>query len=43
MNGTEVIIANSKYKLKDILSGDAPSTRIGVNLIDKKQYDKSKF
>lgn len=36
MNGTEVIIANSKYKLKDILSGDAPSTKIGVDLGVKK-------
>lgn len=35
MNGTEVIIANSKYKLKDILSGVAPSTKIGVDLLDK--------
>lgn len=36
MNGTEVIIANSKYKLKDILGGDAPSTKIGVDLGVKK-------
>jgi len=28
--GTEVIIANSKYSIKDILSGNAPRTRIGV-------------
>lgn len=29
-NGTEVIIANSRYKIADILSGIAPSTVIGV-------------
>lgn len=29
-NGTEVIIANSKYTLKDIVEGKAPSTRIRV-------------
>lgn len=29
-NGTEVIIANSKYKLADILAGKAPRTVIGV-------------
>lgn len=29
-NGTEVFIANSKYKMSDILSGVAPSTKIGV-------------
>jgi glutamate 5-kinase len=28
--GTEVIIANAKYSLKDILSGKTPATRIGV-------------
>ncbi len=28
--GTEVVIANSKYSLKDILSGNAPRTWIGV-------------
>lgn len=28
--GTEVFIANAKYSIKDILSGKAPSTRIGV-------------
>ena len=38
MNGTEVIIANSKYKLKDILSGDAPSTKIGVDLGAKSKF-----
>lgn len=32
MNGTEVIIANSKYKLADILNGIAPSTKIGVDI-----------
>ncbi|MDY5439158.1 MAG: uridylate kinase [Eubacteriales bacterium] len=29
-NGTEVFIANSKYTLKDIVEGKAPSTRIRV-------------
>jgi glutamate 5-kinase len=28
--GTEVFIANAKYSIKDILSGKAPSTRIGI-------------
>ena len=32
------IIANSKYKLKDILSGDAPSTKIGVDLGAKSKF-----
>ena len=30
MNGTEVFIANSQYSIDDIISGKAPSTRIGV-------------
>ncbi len=30
-NGTEVIIANSKYKISDILSGKSPSTKFGLN------------
>lgn len=30
-NGTEVYIANSKYELKDILSGSCPSTKIFVD------------
>lgn len=29
-NGTEVIIANAKYAMSEILSGKAPATRIGV-------------
>ena len=29
-NGTKVIIANAKFAIKDILSGKAPATRIGV-------------
>jgi glutamate 5-kinase len=29
-NGTTIFIANSKYTLKDIVSGDAPSTKIGL-------------
>ena len=29
-NGTEVFIANSKYRIEDIISGVAPSTRIGI-------------
>ncbi len=29
-NGTKVIIASAKYSIKDILSGKAPATRIGV-------------
>ena len=29
-NGTEVFIANSQYRIDDIISGKAPSTRIGV-------------
>ena len=29
-NGTKVIIASAKYSIKDILSGIAPATRIGV-------------
>jgi glutamate 5-kinase len=29
-NGTKVIIANAKFSIKDILSGKAPATRIGV-------------
>lgn len=29
-NGTKVIIASAKYSIKDILSGTAPATRIGV-------------
>lgn len=28
--GTQVFIASAKYSIKDILSGDAPSTRIGT-------------
>ncbi len=31
MNGTEVFIASSKYKIADILSGICPSTKICVN------------
>lgn len=30
-NGTEVFIANSKYRINDILSGVCPSTKISVN------------
>ena len=29
-NGTKVIIASAKYSIKDLLSGKAPATRIGV-------------
>ena len=29
-NGTEVFIANSKYKIADILSGKCPSTKVGI-------------
>ena len=29
-NGTEVIIASAKYSIKDLVSGKAPATRIGV-------------
>jgi glutamate 5-kinase len=31
-NGTTVYIANSKYNIADILSGKAPSTKIGINI-----------
>lgn len=34
-NGTQVIIANSKYRLADIFNGTAPSTKIGVDILDK--------
>ena len=30
--GTNVIIASAKHSIKDILSGNAKATRIGVNL-----------
>ena len=29
-NGTKVIIANGKYSIKEILSGNVPATRIGI-------------
>ena len=29
-NGTQVIIASSRYKIKDILDGNVPATRIGL-------------
>ena len=29
-NGTNVFIASSKYSINDILSGNAPCTRIGL-------------
>jgi glutamate 5-kinase len=32
VNGAAVFIANSKYRISDILSGRAPSTRIGLGL-----------
>ena len=31
-NGTLVYIANAKYTLKDILSGQVPCTRIGIDI-----------
>lgn len=31
-NGAQVIIANARYRINDILDGQAPSTRIGVDV-----------
>lgn len=33
IQGTTVFIANAKYTIADVLAGNAPSTKIGINLI----------